>query len=107
MNDNDLDRLIRESSPAPRFPASFQRDVWSRIAGVQSRSLSGRVHHLLGNLAVCLAKPSTAVATIMVMLLAGAGLGGIASEKKSDAALKRAYAASINPILAAHDAPPQ
>jgi hypothetical protein len=107
MNDNDLDRLIRESSPAPRFPASFQREVWSRIAGAQSRSLSGRFQHLLGDWGLWLAKPSAAVATIMVMLLVGAGLGGIAPDTKSEQAMKRAYTTSINPILAAHDAPAQ
>jgi hypothetical protein len=47
-------------------------------------------------------KPAGVVATIMTMLVIGAGLGGMASNKVSDSDLKAAYTASINPIRSAH-----
>jgi hypothetical protein len=102
MNDSDLDKLLRDTTPGLEFPASFQREVWSRVAAEQSRSLSARFQQTLSEWVFALARPAVAVTTIMIMLIAGAGLGGIVSARDSEVALKRAYTASINPILAAH-----
>jgi hypothetical protein len=102
MNDPDLDKLIRDTTPPLDFSASFQRDVWSRIAAEQAPSLGGRLQQALTDWALWLSRPAIAVTTIMLMLIAGAGLGGMVSARDSDAASKRAYSASINPILAAH-----
>jgi lysophospholipase L1-like esterase len=102
MNDNELNNLIRQGSPPPNFPASFQREVWQRIAVTESRSLSSLLARIGSDWLQWIVKPAGAVATIMTMLIIGAGLGGIVSAKESESNLKAAYTASINPILSAH-----
>jgi hypothetical protein len=102
MNDDELHELIRGASPSPRFPTSFQREVWQRIAVTESRSFSTRLSRVTSAWFDWLIKPAGAVATIMTMLIIGAGLGGMASAKRDDSSLKTAYTTSINPIRSAH-----
>jgi hypothetical protein len=102
MNDDELNELIRGASLPPRFPSSFQREVWQRIAVTESRSLHSILSRVTSGCLQWMVKPAGAVATIMTMLIIGAGLGGIASNKETDSSLKAAYTASINPIRSAH-----
>ena len=102
MNDDELNHLIRQASPPPDFPTSFQREVWQRIAVSESMSLSAWFTRFFSDWFQWLVKPAGAVVTIMTMLIIGASLGGIASTKENKADLKVAYTTSINPILSAH-----
>jgi hypothetical protein len=102
MNDDDLKRLIRESCPPPEFPASFRREVWARIAVTENRSFASAVQRMLARWGEWMTRPAMAVATVLSMLIIGAGLGGMTQPKPADRDLKMAYAASINPILSAH-----
>jgi hypothetical protein len=102
MNDDDLHELIRGASPPPVFPSSFQREVWQRIAVSESKSFSSLLSRFASDWLHWMVRPAGAVATIMTMLIIGAGLGGLASNKFSESDLKAAYTASINPIRSAH-----
>lgn len=102
MTDDELTRLIRDNSPPPEFPASFQRQVWQRIAAFESKTFGATLEHFAATYLTWLSRPAIAVAVAVTIVVFGAGLGGIASERKNEDALKNAYAASINPFIAAH-----
>lgn len=105
MNEDEMDKLIRECGPPPQFPASFQRDVWQRIAVAEQKSVRGWLFRCCAEALLGLTRPAAAVATVAAMFLIGASLGGLTSPRPiTEAELKAAYAVSINPIASAHAA---
>jgi hypothetical protein len=105
MNEDEMHKLIRQCSPPPQFPASFQRDVWQRIAVEEQKSLCGWLSRLISEALVGIARPANAVATVVAMFLIGATLGGLSWPRPiTEAELKAAYAVSINPVASAHAA---
>lgn len=105
MNDLELDQLIRQSTPKPEFESSFQREIWARIAIAGQARKSGPVAWLESAFAL-LSRPAPALATAVVMLLLGAGLGRGVPDPGSRAASRDAYLVTINP-LAPRLAPPR
>lgn len=102
MNDHDLDFLIRSTHPKPELPTAFNREVWERISVAGQDSLSARWREFVDALLLWVAKPAPAIALFTLMLVTGAGLGGL-SVKDSDASTHRtAYFASINPLHPGH-----
>lgn len=97
MNDDELSALLRETHPKVEFPASFQREVWARIAVAEQQSISGR----WGQFLLWLARPAPALAVTAITLGLGIGLGSLGTPNQSEA-MRVAYSASINPIKAAH-----
>ncbi|MFO1486390.1 MAG: hypothetical protein U1F71_23710 [Verrucomicrobiaceae bacterium] len=102
MNDDELHSLIRQSHPKLELPASFNREVWKRIAVVGQESWSHRWQKIADALFLWIAKPAPALALFTVMLMAGAGLGGLTMKESSASARRTAYLASINPLHPAH-----
>ena len=107
MNDDELHALIRQTHPKPVLPASFQREVWARIAVSEQQSWSAQWRQWSQDLFLWIARPAHAVAVVTTMLIAGAGLGSLTAADNSVSAQRSAYAASINPVTAAHDATPK
>lgn len=106
MNDDELHSLIRQTQPQPEFKASFQREVWVRIAAAEQYSWSARWQRWSRELFLWVARPAPALATVTVTLALGLGLGGITAPDDS-AAIRAAYVASINPLKAGHTAMPE
>jgi hypothetical protein len=106
MSDDELNDLIRRSSPAPEFQTSFQREVWRRIAVAETGSFSAVLGRFASGCLQWVIKPAGAATTVMSMLFIGASLGGFAAgrESESEPHLRAAYAATINPIRAAQAA---
>lgn len=104
MTNHELASLVRESSPPPEFPVSFDRSVWQSIAVRENRKLSTQMSRFFTERLQWLLRPAGALASITLMLLLGAGLGGLASAKQNEDLLRAAYTTSINPILSAHTA---
>jgi len=102
MNDDELHSLIRQSHPRLELPASFNREVWTRIAVAGKESWSNRWHEIAHALFLWIAKPAPALALFTAMLMAGAGLGGLTVKESSASAQRTAYLASINPLHPAH-----
>lgn len=107
MNDDDLHLLIRQTQPKPEFSASFQREVWARIAVAEQRSWSAQWRTWSESLFRWIAQPAAAVAVVTAMLVLGAGLGSMTSVNNEPANLRTAYMVSINPLTAAHVAMPK
>ena len=107
MNDDQLHSLIRQTQPKPEFPASFQRDVWARITVAEQQSWLARWRQWSQNLFLWMGQPAPAVAMVTMMLILGAGLGSLTAPDRNAPALRTAYAASINPLKAAHVATPE
>jgi hypothetical protein len=103
MNDDELHSLIRETHPKPEFPTSFQREVWARIAVAEQQSWAVQWRQFLQILFHWIARPAHAVALVASMVIVGAGLGSLTAADNSVSAQRNAYAASINPVTAAHD----
>lgn len=102
MNDNDLDSLIRQTLPKPVLPASFQRDVWARIAVAEQSSTASRWAELCESVFSFFAQPASAVALVMGMLIVGVGLGSMAASAGEATSRRDAYIASISPVSAVH-----
>lgn len=107
MNDDELHSLIRRTQPKLGFSASFQRDVWARITVAEQQSWAARWRQWSQDMFLWVARPVPAVAVVSVMLVLGAGLGSLTAPDHDTAALRTAYAASINPLKAAHVATPE
>jgi len=101
MNDSELDDLLRQSQSTPEFSSSFQREIWARIAVAEQASWFSRWARWSDSLYGNIARPAPAFATVMVMLLLGAGLGRIPSDERGQDASRETYLASINPLVAA------
>ena len=106
MNDDELHALIRQTHPQPVFKASFQREVWARIAVAEQHSWSAQWRRWSQELFLWVARPAPALATVMVTLGLGIGLGGITAPNDRTA-MRTAYVTSINPLKAAHAAMPE
>lgn len=104
MNDDELHSLIRQTHPKPVLPASFQREVWARIAVSEQQSWSAQWRQWSQGLFLWIARPAPAVAMVTIMLVLGVGLGSLTAPGTKLAELRTAYAASINPMTVAHDA---
>ncbi|MEY4484515.1 MAG: hypothetical protein RL693_1967 [Verrucomicrobiota bacterium] len=102
MNDDELQALIRQAHPKPEFSSSFQRDVWARIAVVEQQSWATQWQQWSESLFRWVAQPAPAVALVLTMLIVGAGFGRLTTPDSETAALHSTYAASINPVTAAH-----
>jgi hypothetical protein len=107
MNDDELHSLIRQTQPKPEFPASFQREVWSRITVAEQQSWVARWRRWSQDLFLWMAQPAPAVAMVTTMLILGAGLGSLTAPDRNTSALRTAYDTSINPLKAAHVAMPE
>lgn len=107
MNDDDLHLLIRQTQPKPEFPASFQREVWARIAVAEQRSWSTQWRQWSESLFRWIAQPAPAAGVITAMLALGVSFGSLTSPDEKPAELRAAYLASINPLTAAHVAIPK
>jgi hypothetical protein len=101
MNDDDIRSMIRRTHPDPEFPASFQREVWARIAVAEKLSWAARGRRFCQALFLWLARPAPAFATVAVTLGLGIGLGSVTARDSTEA-MRTAYMASINPLTASH-----
>lgn len=99
MNDAQLHRLLRESPAQIPLPASFTREVWSRIE-VEGGSTPGMsLSQAWGALLGMLSRPAPAFATIAVCMLLGGGFGLLTSANLNEQRGALAYAESINPLM--------
>ncbi len=106
MNDDEINSLIRQTQPRPVFPASFQREVWARIAIAEEHSWSAQWRRWSQELFLWVARPAPALAVVIVTLGLGIGLGSITAPNDS-ASMSAAYIASINPLKAGHTTLPE
>ncbi|CAN5787842.1 hypothetical protein BH11VER1_BH11VER1_37800 [soil metagenome] len=102
MNDDELHTLIRQAHPKPEFPSSFQRDVWARVAVAEQQSWATQWRHWSESLFRWVAQPVPAIALVLATLIVGASFGQLTTPDSESDALHRTYAASINPVTAAH-----
>lgn len=101
MNDDALDLLILQTHPKPKFPASFQREIWARITVAEQQSWTGQWRQWTRHLFFSLARPAPAMAMVTAMLIAGVSLGGLTTPDRKATAMRTAYVTSINPLRAA------
>ncbi len=105
MNDDELHDLIRQTHPKPEFPASFQREIWARIAVAEKQSWAARWRQWSESLFRWVAQPAPALVVVTAMLLLGSGLGRMITPDNDHAELRTAYVTSINPLVAARRTP--
>lgn len=96
MNDTELDQLLKDCGAAVRLPASFQRDVWSRVAAAESTGWKARMDQFMERVLGLLALPSVAVATCAAMVMAGAWFG--MTPQPAQASAEIAYIQSVSPF---------
>lgn len=96
MNDEQLNKLLRESRPEIELPASFQRGVWQRISVIQARHDSR--WGWLNDLLLWIARPVPAAVTCTAALAFGLVLGSLQTPASSPESRAHAYADSINPL---------
>ncbi len=102
MNDDELDFLIRRSHPQPEFPASFEREIWARIAVAEQQSWLARWRQWRQAVLLWIARPVPALALGAIMLIVGVGLGNLSRREDEAAAMRAVYVASINPFPEDH-----
>ena len=100
MNDSDLDQLLTSSRSPVRLPANFQRDVWLRVEAAEFAGWNAGLRRTLERLFGFFALPPVAVATALVMVAAGTGLG--LQARTADPPGEIAYLQSISPFAHTH-----
>lgn len=101
MNEDELQSLIRRTHPKPEFAASFNREVWARVAAAEDRSWKARWREASERFFTSISRPAPAMALVTAMLIVGAGFGGLTAPESGKANLRSAYIQSINPLAAA------
>ena len=102
MNDDQLDRLLREAPWDARVPDSFGREVWARIEAEESLTFAACAARLSERFFAWLATPVPALVAITSCILLGAFFGAAtgrsALESGGTASDELSYARSINPL---------
>ncbi len=93
MTDDELDALLRQTTPRPSLPTSFQREVWQELASHAPSPWLIAITH------VCawFARPSIAFATVTLLTVGGGWLG----LRAAPAGARTTYVQTISPFLAA------
>lgn len=99
MNDDELHQLLRQHPARISVPRDFQRDVWARIEGEQTRSLPALLSELIHRLLASLARPAPAFATLLLFASAGLGLGWMQHDRETRNDTALAYQQAVNPLL--------
>ena len=102
---NDLSTKLRAWKAEPQVPASFQREVWQRIAVRQTARDEAFWPGVARWFSSQLARPQYAFALIFVSLTAGLGLAHVQAQDanaKHWKALESRYAASVDPLAMTH-----
>jgi hypothetical protein len=73
--DEKLGALLRASRVSPALPPRFQENVWRRIGDAEAPVLSRSRLSWLDALAALVLRPRFALATVTVLIIAGALLG--------------------------------
>ena len=81
MNDAQLHQLLREYPAPVSLPASFNREVWTRIEAVDATSVRAALLQLGHALLSPLSRPAPALAFVAVCMLLGGGFGWIQHRK--------------------------
>jgi D-lyxose ketol-isomerase len=95
MNDDQLQRLLREHPAQVPLTASFDREVWSRIEAESTRSFGS----LFAELLTCFGRPRTAAMTIILFAVTGLGLGLQKHRQDMQERSILAYQQAINPLF--------
>jgi hypothetical protein len=104
VKDSDSDELsakLRAWRVSPQVPASFHREVWSRIAARQSERDQAVWSRGIEWLVSALLRPRYAVALVVMstsLSLAAAHIQSQETQAKNWKTLEARYAASINPL---------
>jgi len=97
MNDDHLNALLRVTrEEIPSLPASFQREVWQRIAVRKERN------QWFPAFLAWISRPLPAAAAWSLAVLCGMFLGFLRTDAAPTADKAAAYAQSINPLAKMH-----
>jgi hypothetical protein len=104
MNEPAPDNLtakLRTWKVEPRVPASFQREVWQRIATRQAARESAFWPRVAQWFSTQFVRPQIAVATVLLSLAASLGVAHVQAQEtnaKQRKAVEVRYAASVDPL---------
>ena len=93
--DAKLGALLRASRVSPALPPRFQENVWRRIEGAEAPASSGL--SWLDALAALVLRPRFALATVAVLIVAGALLGVRDGGQNARQAAQTQYLAAVAP----------
>jgi hypothetical protein len=96
-SDAKLSTLLRASRPAPALPPRFQEGVWRRLekAGAPAKATGGI--SWLDALAALVLRPRFALATVTVLMVAGALLGVRGGNQMAKQDAQARYLAAVTP----------
>ena len=96
-SDVKLSTLLRESRISPALPPRFQENVWHRIGKTEAPAASMPGWSWLDALAVLVLRPRFALATAVVLVLAGALLGARAGDRAANQGAQTQYLTAVAP----------
>jgi hypothetical protein len=95
--DPALSSLLRETMPRPALPPRFAQSVWQRIERAEAAAPE-RSRSWLDLLASLVLRPRFALATVTVVMMAGALLGFVTAGDAAREAARASYVAAVNPL---------
>src|SRR5689334_8595567 len=98
--DPALRALLREAMPGPALPPRFAESVWHRIERAEAIE-SPSVLSWLDRLAGVWLQPRLALATVAVVMIAGALLGFVMAGDQARDAARSSYVAFVSPFAKA------
>ena len=92
-----LGALLRESRAMPPLPPRFQEGVWRRIENAEMPARATARGGWLDRLAAAALRPRLALATVVVVILAGAWLGAHEAAQAAHRDAQSRYLAAVAP----------
>ncbi len=101
LEPDDLTAKLQSWRVSPRLPASFQRDVWSRISARQAARRDTFFQRLTRAFGALIVQPQYAVSAVVVSLSLGIGAAHLQARQARNRewkALEERYSVSIDPV---------
>jgi hypothetical protein len=99
IEDPRLGEMLRQSRPAPDLPPGFENSVWRRIEAAEAKSGERTWAEAL---TAWLLRPRLALASAILLVLAGASLGAAQGSRAGDELAKERYLNAVSPLELRH-----
>jgi hypothetical protein len=99
IEDPRLGELLHQCRPSPDLPPGFENSVWRRIEAAEAKSGERTWAEAL---AAWLLRPRLALATVILLVFAGASLGAAQGARGADELAKARYLNAVSPLELPH-----
>jgi hypothetical protein len=102
MNEDELHQLLRQHPARLPLPSAFEREVWTRIAADEGRSMLSPLDKFFQRLLTSFGRPAVAFVTIAIFGIGGAVIAVAMFRVDNSKRGELAYLETVNPLVRNH-----